>query len=86
VNRAVGRPEIREFVGALQGAQADRGIFTTTSRFTPDAHNYAERVQARVILISGFELAQLMIRHNIGVQVKDTYVIKRIDEDFFEDD
>jgi restriction system protein len=85
-NRAVGRPEIQEFVGALQGAQADRGIFITTSRFTPDAHNYAERVQARVILISGFELAQLMIRHNIGVQVKDTYVIKRIDEDFFVED
>jgi restriction system protein len=79
------RSEIQEFVGALQGAQADRGIFITTSRFTPDAHNYAERVQARVILISGFELAQLMVRHNIGVQVKDTYVIKRIDEDFFED-
>ena len=33
-NRAVGRPEIQEFVGALQGAQADRGIFITTSRFT----------------------------------------------------
>jgi restriction system protein len=84
-NRAVGRPEIQEFVGALHGAQADRGIFITTSRFTPDAHTYAERVQARVILISGIELAQLMVRHNIGVQVRDTYVIKRIDEDFFED-
>jgi restriction system protein len=42
-------------------------------------------VQARVILISGFELAQLMVRHNIGVQDQDTYVIKRIDEEFFED-
>jgi restriction system protein len=61
------RSEIQEFVGALQGAQADRGIFITTSRFSPDAHNYAEWVQARVILISGFEVAQLMVRHNIGV-------------------
>jgi restriction system protein len=84
-SRAVGRPEIQEFVGALHGAQADRGIFITTSRFTPDAHTYAERVQARVILISGIELAQLMVQHDIGVQVRDTYVIKRIDEDFFED-
>ena len=38
-----------------------------------------------VILISGIELARLMVRHDIGVQVRDTYVIKRIDEDFFED-
>jgi restriction system protein len=30
----VRRPEIQEFVGALHGAQADRGIFITTSRFT----------------------------------------------------
>jgi restriction system protein len=36
-SRAVGRPEIQEFVGALHGAQADRGIFITTSRFTPEA-------------------------------------------------
>jgi restriction system protein len=49
--KAVGRPEIQEFVGALHGAQADRGIFITTSRFTPEAVTYADRVAARVILI-----------------------------------
>jgi restriction system protein len=42
----VRRPEIQEFVGALHGAQADRGIFVTTSRFTRDAEDYAERVAA----------------------------------------
>jgi len=36
-DNAVGRPEIQAFVGALHGAQADRGIFITTSRFTPEA-------------------------------------------------
>lgn len=30
----VGRPEIQGFVGALHGAQADRGAFITTSSFT----------------------------------------------------
>lgn len=85
ISRAVGRPEIQEFVGALHGAQADRGVFITTSRFTPEAQQFAERIQARVVLINGIELAQLMIRHNIGVQVRDTYVVKRMDEDFFED-
>jgi restriction system protein len=81
----VRRPEIQEFVGALHGAQADRGIFVTTSRFTNDAEDYAERVAARLVLINGDLLANLMVKYNIGVQDRETYVIKRIDEDFFED-
>lgn len=81
----VRRPAIQEFVGALHGAQADRGIFVTTSRFTSDAEDYAERVAARLVLIDGRMLADLMVKYNIGVQERETYVIKRIDEDFFED-
>jgi restriction system protein len=81
----VRRPEIQEFVGALHGAQADRGIFVTTSRFTNDAEDYAERVAARLVLIDGRTLADLMVKYNVGVQDRETYVIKRIDEDFFED-
>jgi restriction system protein len=84
-SRAVGRPEIQEFVGALHGAQADRGIFITTSRFTPEAATYADRVAARVVLIDGAALSALMVRHNIGVQDQQAYVIKRVDEDFFEE-
>jgi restriction system protein len=83
--RAVGRPEIQEFVGALHGAQADRGIFITTSRFTPEAVTYADRVAARVVLIDGLALSGLMVRYNIGVQDQQTYVIKRVDEDFFDE-
>jgi restriction system protein len=84
-DRSVGRPEIQEFVGALHGAQADRGIFITTGRFTAEARDYAERVAARLVLIDGHMLAGLMVDLNIGVQDRETYVIKRIDEDFFED-
>jgi hypothetical protein len=80
-----GRPEIQEFVGALHGAQADRGVFITTSRFTPDAKDYAERVAARLVLIDGRMLTELMVDLNIGVQDRERYVIKRIDQDFFED-
>lgn len=84
-DRTVGRPEIQEFVGALHGAQADRGIFITTSRFSPEARTYSDRVMARLVLIDGQTLASLMVDHNIGAQDRDTYVIKRVDEDFFED-
>ena len=67
---SVGRPAIQEFVGALQGAQADRGVFITTSRFSAEAQAYAERVHARVILIDGQQLARMMVTHNIGVQIR----------------
>jgi hypothetical protein len=74
--------------GVRRGAartQADRGIFITTSRFTPEAITYADRVAARVVLIDGATLSGLMVPHNIGVQNQQTYAIKRVDEDFFEE-
>lgn len=82
-DRAISRPDIQAFVGALHGQQADRGVFITTSRFTADAREYAERVNARVVLIDGEYLARLMIRYNVGVQDQEIFVIKRLDEEFF---
>jgi restriction system protein len=84
-DRTVGRPDIQGFVGALHGAQADRGVFITTSRFSQDAHDYAEKVNARVILIDGAGLANLLVQHNIGAQNSETFVLKRVDEDFFDE-
>jgi restriction system protein len=83
--RAVGQQEIQEFAGAQHGAQADRGIFIITSRFTPEAVTYTDRVAARVILLDGLALSGLMVRYNIGVQDQQTYVIKCVDEDFFDE-
>jgi restriction system protein len=84
-DRKVGRPDIQGFVGALHGAQASRGIFITTSSFSTEARTYADRVNARVVLIDGPELAQLMVEHNCGVKIEETFVLKQVDEDFFED-
>lgn len=83
-DHSVGRPEIQAFVGALHGAQADRGVFIATSRFTADAREYAERVPARIVLIDGIRLTELMVLHNVGVQEEETFVLKRVDEDFFD--
>ena len=80
----VGRPELQGFVGALIG-KADRGVFITTSAFSAGAIDYAERnTSTRLILIDGTRLADLMIRFGVGVQVKDTFTVVEIDEDFFE--
>jgi restriction system protein len=85
-DRHVGRPDIQAFVGALHGAQASRGVFITTSRFSSDARDYAERVNARLILIDGPELAALMIEHDCGVIVEESFVLKQVDENFFEEE
>src|ERR1700675_3377819 len=40
----------------------------------------------KVILIDGAHVAQLMFEYGVGVSTEDTYVVKRIDSDFFEDE
>jgi restriction system protein len=81
-DNTVGRPDLQAFVGALSG-KADSGVFITTSRFSDGARQYAENVPTRIILIDGKRLTKLMIRYGVGVQVKDTYKVVEIDEDFF---
>lgn len=80
----VGRPDLQGFVGALSG-KADRGVFITTSSFSKGAVEYAERdTNSRLILIDGGRLTDLMIRYGVGVQVKNTFRVVEVDEDFFE--
>lgn len=78
----VGRPDLQAFVGALSG-KADSGVFITTSSFSAGAKEYATHVPTRIILIDGTRLSALMIRYGVGVQVKETYRVIEIDEDFF---
>jgi len=85
-DKVVGRPDVQGFVGALQGAQASRGIFITTSRFTPDAIVFADRVNVRLVLIDGPELANLMIEHNCGVIAEHTFILEHVDENYFGDE
>ena len=42
-----------------------------------------ERLRQRVVLIDGEQLADLMIEHGVGVTTARSYLIKRIDEDYF---
>jgi restriction system protein len=83
---AVERPEMQAFVGALQGAQTSRGVFVTTGRFSSGARQFAEQVAMRLVLIDGKELTRLMVRYNVGVAVRETYELKAVDDDFFEDE
>jgi restriction system protein len=82
---SVGRPEIQKFVGALQGQRAKKGVFITTSSYTAEASDYATRIDTKVVLIDGKQLAGLMIDFDVGVAPAATYVVKRIDSDYFEE-
>ncbi|WP_346775127.1 restriction endonuclease [Bacillus sp. RO1] len=83
---SVGRDIVQSFSGALDGKGARKGVFITTSYFTDNAKQYAERLEAKkIILIDGKQLAKLMIDHNVGVDISETFVIKSIDYDFFKD-
>ena len=83
-NGLVGAKEVRNFVGALAGQKANKGVFITTSNFTKDALSFVQAIQHKVILIDGQQLAQLMIDYDIGVSLEKNYQIKRVDHDFFE--
>ncbi len=82
----VSRPEIQKFAGALQGQRAKKGVFITTSDFSKDAHEYASKIETKIVLIDGEQLTQYMIDFNIGVTPVANYEIKRIDSDYFSED
>ena len=83
-NQTVGKPEIQKFVGALQGQQAQKGLFITTAHFSSGAIQYASNLLgAKVVLVDGVTLTKLMIKHNVGVSLEQVYEVKRIDTDFF---
>ena len=75
--------EVRDFVGGLEGHRATKGVLVTTSYFPSTAYDFIIRVSKRVVLIDGQELANLMIRHRVGVRVKDVYEVRKIDENYF---
>ena len=82
----VSRPEIQKFAGALMGRKAKKGVFITTSAFTKDAKEYAEKIESKIVLIDGETLAQLMIDHDIGVSSVASYTLKKMDIDYFSED
>jgi restriction system protein len=77
--------EVREFIGSIDNKKATKGVFVTTSKFVKSAYEEVKGGSKRVALIDGSELARLMVEHGVGVRSKSTYVVKEIDEDFFEE-
>ena len=81
---AVGESDLRNFAGAIDAAGTTEGVFVTTAGFTRAATDYVARSPKRIVLIDGEELARLMVRHGIGVRTRLHHEVKRIDEDYFD--
>ena len=82
---SVGRPEIQKFVGALHGQRARKGVFMTTSAFSAEARDYVSNIDVKVVLLDGTQIANLMIDSGVGVTPIATYIVKRLDSDYFDE-
>lgn len=80
----IGSGAIRDFFGSLNLNKATKGLFVTTSTFSPSAVKTAEQLSHRIVLVDGEHLAKLMVRYNIGCRIEETLYIRRLDEDFFD--
>lgn len=81
----VGRPVVQTFAGSMEAHRAKKGVLITTSTFSREARDYVDRIERKIVLIDGKQLAQLMIDYNVGVATARTYTIKKIDGDYFVD-
>jgi len=81
----IGPGPIREFIGSLGEHKATKGVFITCGGFTSGAKDAAAKAHSRIVLIDGDQLAQYMIDHGVGVAEYKTFVVKRLDGDYFGD-
>lgn len=81
----VGSHEIQAFVGAMQKVQ--KGVFITTSDFTKEALKFSEDQQQKQLrLVSGHELARLIIQNEVGLEPIQKYAVYKIDDEYFDDE
>lgn len=85
LENTIGKPQIQQFSGALDEQKASKGVFITTSSYTKEAKSYVEKLNKKIVLIDGQELARYMIEFNVGVSTRKTYEVKRLDTDYFEE-
>ena len=83
-DNSVGPGEIDQFVGSLMRKRAHKGVFITSGAFTSGARRAAAEASAKIVLIDGEQLVDLMIDHGVGVADHKTYVVKRVDGDYFD--
>ena len=80
----VGSQEVRNFSGSLTYHKAGRGVLLTTAGFSPSAVETARQI-GNIVLIGGEQLAELMTEYGVGVLTRSTYLVRRVDGEYFEE-
>jgi len=83
---SVGGKEMREFIGAMALKGAQKGVFITSSKFTPQAIKHVKDIKnINISLIEGHYLADLLMQHKLGVKAVKSFTTYIVDkEDFFD--
>ena len=77
-------PDIDKFIGALTRTGASKGVFITTSSFAKPAEVAANKdTGPKIALIDDKKLLQLMIDHDVGVSLGESYQLKEVDMNYF---
>jgi restriction system protein len=85
-DNTVGRPQVQSFAGSMEGYQARKGVLITTATFSKEAQDYVAKITRKIVLIDGRKLVELMIDHDIGVATAHSYVVKKLDADYFDEE
>lgn len=81
---SVGIQIVQSFAGSLDAHRATKGVLITTSHFTDEAKRFVDRINKRIVLLDGEQVAQFMIDYGVGVTEVSSYTIKRADLGYFE--
>lgn len=82
----VGPKEVRYFVGAVATKKSKQGVFITTSDFTLEAREVAEKADANIVLVNGEGLLENKYEHNVGFMPEKRAEIKSVDKNYFPDE
>lgn len=74
--------DVRNFIGAMSG-DTNKGVLVTTSLFDKGTVEKAKNTHHEIIVLDGNKLVDLMHEYDIGVEIKQSYEVKHLDEDFF---
>lgn len=86
-DNVIGREKLQQFIGAMHGQGATKGVFITTSRFAATAAEFVSRSSnLKVVLIDGEQLTKLMLRYRIGVRIERHADVLAIDNNYFDDE
>ena len=82
--------DVDQFIGCFHKSteigKPERGIFITTSRFTPDAKKSSVNSPIPLQLIDGDELLEYLKKYKLGVEIKtEKKEIVNVNSHFFED-